>query len=841
MAHLLEHMLFKGTPTHPNIPKELNGRGAEFNGTTWLDRTNYYETMPASDSNLEFGLRLEADRMINSNVFEKDLKSEFSVVRSEFERGENRPTQVLGQRMVSAAYLWHNYGNSTIGNRADIERVPITNLKAFYKRFYQPDNAMLVVAGKFKAAQALKLTEKYFGAIAKPTRKLDQTYTQEPAQDGERLVTLRRAGKVSAVGTVYHIPAGSHPDFAAVDVMGTMLTAQPAGRLYKAVVETKRAANVRGGAYALHDAGFMQFIAEVNKGNEPQVVVETIIDTIEGLADSKISDAEVDRAKQRLLKQREEESRNTKAIAINLSEWGAQGDWRLYFLYRDRLEKVNAAQVRKVAKAYFQQNNRTVGMYLPTTESQRVEIPASPNLTEMIGDYKGRALVAQGESFDVSPDNIESRTKRLTINGDIKVALLNKKTRGESVVLRLTLRYGDAKSLMHKSTAASYLGTLMTRGTAKLSRQQIQDKLDKLVARLSGTGGTGGISFSIQTKKENLSAVLVILKQILREPTLPDSELQLMKNSTLSALEKQLVNPTSLAQNAALRHLSSFPKGHPLYVATIAEELKLEAAVTRAGIVEIYEGFVGAEHGEITVVGDFDADATLAQLNDMLSNWKSKKSYARIERSGNAPEKGVALDINTPDKDNATYFAASKFELRDDSGDYPALLLGNHILGGGALSNRLGERVRQKDGLSYGVGSGLSVSALDNRSLLYIYAISNPANTKKVKAAIQEEVARLLKDGVTEEELEAAKKGYLQRQAVGRSSDGNLAGLLNGTSQSNRTMEHYSGLETRIRSVTPEQVLRVVKKYIRMERFAIIAAGDFEKLKSAAKDDKPKE
>ncbi|MEM9645446.1 MAG: pitrilysin family protein, partial [Planctomycetota bacterium] len=157
MAHLLEHMLFKGTPEHPNVPKSLQDRGAQFNGTTWLDRTNYYETLPASDDNLEFAIRLEADRLVNSFIRGEDLESEMTVVRNEFERGENAPIRVLMQRMQAVAYEWHNYGKSTIGNRSDIERVPIVNLRRFYRKFYRPDNIMVTVAGKFEPEAALKL------------------------------------------------------------------------------------------------------------------------------------------------------------------------------------------------------------------------------------------------------------------------------------------------------------------------------------------------------------------------------------------------------------------------------------------------------------------------------------------------------------------------------------------------------------------------------------------------------------------------------------------------------------------------------------------------------------
>ena len=213
MAHLLEHMLFKGTPDHPEIPTALKNHGADFNGTTWLDRTNYYETLPASPENLEFALRLEADRLINSNVAAEDLETEMTVVRNEFEQGENSPSRILFQRMMATAYEWHNYGQSTIGNRADIERVPIENLRRFYQKYYQPDNVIVTVAGQFDPQQALPLIAKYFDSIPRPERVLDATYTEEPAQDGERQVTLRRVGDVATAGLVYHICAEQHPDY----------------------------------------------------------------------------------------------------------------------------------------------------------------------------------------------------------------------------------------------------------------------------------------------------------------------------------------------------------------------------------------------------------------------------------------------------------------------------------------------------------------------------------------------------------------------------------------------------------------------------------------------------
>ena len=832
MAHLLEHMLFKGTPTHGDIPQLLKDRGAELNGTTWLDRTNYYETLPASEDNLDFALKLEADRMINSKVAAEDLQSEFSVVRNEFERGENSPVRVLWQRMVSAAFLWHNYGNSTIGNRADIERVPIDNLKRFYQRYYQPDNAMLVISGKFDTKQALELTEKYFGALPRPERKLDKTYTVEPAQDGERFVTLRRVGDVAAVGAVYHVPAGPHPEFAAVDVLGTMLTQEPAGRLYKALVETKKASFVFGGPFSLHDPGIMLIIAQVNQDNDPQLVLESLLDETEGVGASEISEQDVARARQELLKQWELSSANSQAIAIQLSEWAAQGDWRLYFLYRDRLEKVTVDDVRAAAKKYLVRNNRTAGVYIPEKEADRVTVPESPSLAEMIGDYKGREAIAQGEEFDVSPDNIEARTMRVAPAERFKVAFLPKKTRGETVNLRLTLRFGTEESLQGMSTLAEFLAPMMTRGTEEMSRQELKDALDENLATLGGSSSAGSATFSIQTKRDKLPTVLGFLTQVLRKPTFPADELEIMKNEQISGLDEAKTDPQSLASREAQRKISPYKAGHPLYTPTIEEEIELIKAVTREQLADLHAKFLNAQHGELSIVGDFDPQETMKSLRPALAGWESGEPYVRIERRGDYEIKPETVAINTPDKANAMYFAATIFPMSDDDPDYPALIVGNHVLGGGALANRLANRVRQKDGLSYGIRSSVSAAAIDKRAIFYIYAISNPGNMEKVKAAILEEVNLLLEKGVTEEELEAAKKGWLQNQEVGRSRDGSLASTLSETSYANRTMEYFAGLETKVGSTTVEQVNAAIRKYLDPKNLVIVTAGDFEKAKA---------
>ncbi len=829
MAHLLEHMVFKGTPDHPEIPKVLKERGAQFNGTTWLDRTNYYETMPASDENLEFAIRLEADRMVNSFIKKEDLDSEMTVVRNEFERGENSPTRVLMQRMMSASFDWHNYGKSTIGNRADIERVPINSLQEFYKRFYQPDNAQLVIAGKFDADKALKFTQQYFGALPRPTRELNRTYTEEPAQDGERMVNLRRVGEVPMAGVTYHIPAGAHPDFAAVDVLATLMSSEPSGRLYDNLVKKRQASGVFGFTFSLHDPGIVLFGAEAAQGIDASSLLQGVIDVIEGGTAKKFTEEEVERAKQELLKQRELSVADSRGIAVSLSDWSAQGDWRLFFLYRDRLEKVTVEDVQRVAEAYLIRNNRTAGLFDPTAQPQRATIPATPDLAEMIGDYNGREQIAQGEEFDASPLAIEKRIARSKLDSGIKVALLPKKTRGETVQLRLVLRYGSVEALKGKATAAEMLPGMLMMGTENLSRQAIQDALDKYRARLSVSGSPGEVTVSLQTLRNNLVPVLDVVYEVLRKPSFPAEELELMKEARLSSVEQRLTDPTAIASNTVQQKISVYEADDPRYVTSLEEDVALAKSVTIEQVQDLYSTLLSGHHGELSIVGDFDPAEVAAAIGKLTADWNSDATYVQMPKIPVNNEKGDLQKINTPDKAQATYFAAMTLPIRNDHPDYPALVLGNTILGGGALSSRLGDRVRQDEGLSYTIQSAFQASAVDERSVFYIFAIVNPDNADKLHDVIHEELNKLLKDGITEDELKVQKGGLLQKQELTRTTDGSLTGLLTGHLQVDRTMQFTADFERRLSELTVEDVNAALRKHIKPERLYIVMAGDFEK------------
>jgi zinc protease len=831
MAHLLEHMLFKGTPTHPNVPKVLRDHGANFNGTTTYDRTNYFQTMRATDENLEFAIRLEADRLVNSFVKNEDLKSEMTVVRSEFEAGENNPVGIMFQRMLAASYEWHNYGKTTIGNRSDIERVPIEKLQVFYRKYYQPDNAVLIISGQFDEKKTLGWIAKYFGDLKKPERKLDATYTEEPPQDGEREVILRRVGKVGATGAMYHIPAASHPDFAALEVLANIFDYEPDGILYKALVPTKKATSVNAFAYDLHDPGLFIVIAQVDGGDEKSVraALDTLVTTTEADNTKAFTREEVERSRRKLLRDRELAMADVNRIGITLSDWTARGDWKLFLLHRDRLEKVTPEDVARVAKKYLQKSNRTAGLYIPSKETTRTPVPPTPSVDELLQGYQGRKAIAAGEALDPSPKAIEARTKRLTLPSGIKAALLPKKTRADAVHLMLTLRFGNEQSLKGWTSPAEFVGAMMQRGTKDMTRKEIDDTLAKLKATIGINSEAGGLVVNVQCNREALPEVLKLVGKMLREPSFPASEFEVIKRQILSRLEESKTNPQLLAQRAMRRFLAPTEKDSIYYVPTEEEEIAQVKDVTLDKVKQLHAEQLGGQHGELAAVGDFDLDTLVKQVGEFLDGWKSETPYRRVPREAYPDRKPEMIAIPTPDKANAIYIAVKSLALKDDNPDYPALQVGNYLLGAAPLASRLSNRVRGKDGLSYGVGSQINARALDPVGIAYVFAICNPVNIDKVDSAIKEEIDRFLTKGVEEKELNEGIKAYLELQKNSRGSEPSLMAQLAGTLATGRTMEFTAEREKIIAALTVDQVNSAFSKHIDPKRLTYIRAGDFSK------------
>jgi zinc protease len=823
MAHLLEHLLFKGSKRHPNLKEEFTRRGARWNGTTSNDRTNYFETLAATDDNLEWALAMEADRMVNSFVSKQDLDSEMTVVRNEFEMGENNPGGVLVQRMQQLAFPWHNYGNPIIGSRSDIENVPIDKLQAFYRTWYQPDNAVLIIAGRFDEPKSVSLVQKHLGALPRPTRVLPTHYTAEPTQDGERRVRLERVGDNPVVSTLYRVPAGSHPDYPAIDLLVNVLGDVPAGRLHRALVQKGLASHAWGGERALHDPGYVLFGAYLGREQSVADARERLLEVIEGVAREKVTAEELERARTTLLNEFEKVQRDASALVHSLTEFIATGDWRLFFLYRDRLRKVTLEDVQRVAAQYLKPANRVLGEFIPTERPDRAEIPPTPDLQSVLAGYTGGATVQLGEAFDPSPQNIEKRTLKRELSNRIRAAFLPKQTRGARVVATLTLHWGDEKSLMHRETACNFAGAMLMRGTRTRSRAELKEAFERLNAsvQLSGEGA------HIEVRGENLVPTLELVAEALREPAFSPAEFDEMKRAALTGAEAQRHEPASLASVRLARHLHEYAPGHPHYTPTLEERIDLMRKTTLEDAIACYRELYGATGADLVAVGDFDPEVVAGAVDRLLGPWRTPHPFQRVpSRYFDRP--GFEDSLVTPDKANAALRAGINVRMRDDHPDFPALVLANHLLGGSSTA-RVPARVREKEGLSYSTYTTFSSSALDEAASFRVGSIFAPQNRARVERAIREEIERAVREGFGAPEVEAGKRSVLEARRLARSQDRTLAGRLGHYLFVKRTFAWDIEFEKKIAALTPEQVNAALRRHIDPARLAVVVAGDLKK------------
>jgi zinc protease len=829
MAHLLEHMTFKSSTSGRVLFKDLTDHAAgNFNGETSFDQTMYFETVNASDENLRWALDVETDRMAHMTMLKSDLDTEMTVVRNEMESGENSPLNVLEERVMGAAFNFHNYGKTVIGNRTDVERVPIANLAAFYRRYYQPDNADLIIAGQFDESKALAMVAATLGSIPRPQRVLTQPYTTEPTQEGERSVTLRRVGNVQAIMAAYHIPAALHPDMAPLEILAQVLGAPQTGRLYKALVETQQAVSASMSAEDQHDPGVAMAIAQLKPDQSIDAAQQTMIKTVEGLATNPPTQEEVDRAKTRILKNIELAQTNSQTIALQLGGYAGDGDWRTFYLLRDEVAKVTPADVTRVAKGYLKSSNRTVGEFIPTATPDRAEIPPTPNPADLFKDYKGGAAIQQGESFDPTPQNIEARVLRSSLPNGLKLVMFPKKTRGGTVVATLNVRFGDEKSLFGKETAASMAGSLLMRGTTTKTRQQIQDETDRLKAQINVSGGATSASASVRTLEANLADSLRFARELLRQPSFPETEFEQLRQQRIAAIERGRTEPTSLASLDLDRHFNErFPHGDVRHVSTIDEQIEDLKKVTLDDARQFYKQFYGAGEGEIVISGQFDPDAMRKLVTELFGDWKSASRYERI-RDMYAAVPPINDKIETPDKQNALFLFGMAFKMNDEDPDYPALNIAGVIFGSSSNS-RLFQRIRVKDGLSYGASGRFSIPSKDDDGSLSGSAIAAPQNMAKVEADFNEELALALKDGFTADEVEKAKKIWLDQRSVQRAEEANIASLLGARERWGRTLAWDTKLEAAVAALTPEQVNAAFRRHVDPATVTIVKAGDFKK------------
>lgn len=834
MAHLLEHMVFKGTPKHPNVPQLLNELGGDFNGTTSLDRTNYYISFPATEANLAKALELEADRMLNSHfnaetLWGKDGKSgEMTVVRNEFENGENNPIRVTLQRLQSVAFDWHNYGKSTIGARTDIEKVNVDHLRAFYHRYYQPDNAILVVAGKFDEAKTLESINRTFGVLPKPARVIEPTYTLDPIQDGERSVSIRRVGGTPVLMAGYHITPGFNATRSHLDLAASILTDPPAGRLYKALVETKLAAQVFPIAFSTLEPGLMMFGAMLPKDGDVEKAKEVLLRELENLKANPFTPAELERAQAKTRMAVDQTFADTKNLAVALTESMAAGDWRHLFLDRDWSLSAKLEQVQAAAESAFKASNRTLAQYIPTEKPDRTEIAAIQDIATAVKDYKGKEVMAQGEAFDASPANVDARTQRFTAPNGLKGALLSRKTKGAMASLQLSLRFGREAELMGLKAVPAMTGAMLMRGTTKHSRQEIADAFDKMKAQVMVNGTATSATATINVPREHLANTLRLVAEILREPAFPASELETLVKQQTTGIEAQRSEPQTKVMEFLGQTFEAYSAEHPSAFRSPDTRLEEFKTLKVEDLKAFHQAFYGANHAGFAASGDFDTAELKSLVTELFGSWNSTAAYERIPGRMKVPA-GQHKNIETPDKKGAFFLAQSRWAMKDSDADYPAFLMANQILGGGSLKSRLADRLRQKEGFSYGAGAFARIGDLDPITTWGAYALYAPENADKLEAAFNDEIQKALKDGFTQEELEFARTTWIQGETTERQEDRAIAGWLGRSLYLGRSVRFEAELEAKVKALKLDEVNAALRKHLHPESFVVVKAGDFAK------------
>ena len=831
MAHLLEHMLFKPSKRFSSIKQTIADKGAFANGTTYYDRTDYFEVMPATDSNLNWALDMESDRMVNSLMRNEDLQKEFTVVRNEFEADENNPSRILNERVLSTMYLWHNYGKSPIGSKEDIERVPIKNLAAFYRKYYEPDNATLVVGGKFDKAKTLALIGKYFGRIPRPTRVLTQPYTVEPVQDGERYVELRRNGDLSYISMAYHTPSYADKDYVANDAVQQILLNDPSGYFYKALVETKLATNLTGYSLSMYDPGFTYFECSVPAGKSLDSAKGAFLGAADRLRDYTVTQEDLDRAKNTLNKQISDLKNNTIEFSIGLAEIIGAGDWRLFFIYRDRLDKLTLADVQACMKKYYLSSNRTVGVFIPDKNPDRVMVADRPDVAAMVKDYKGKAAAgpASTETFEATIENIKKRTQYGQLGSGMHYALLKKPVKGDKVYGSILLEFGNEQNLSGKNVIPMLTAAMLKNGTTTKSKKEINDQLDKLKSSIEIGGGGSEVTIQFVSDKENYQAALELLADMLLHPSFDKNEYDKLLIDQGSALEQFRTDPQQVAFNTINKIMGPYPQGHPKYTESF-DELSAELKAAKlADVQQFYQDFYGADHGYAAFVGGIDPAVVQGVLEKAFSGFKSKQPYAEIEDKY-FEVKGGSKDIQIPDKKNAVFVGGLNLPLKQGDPDYMALDMANEMLGGGTfIANRISNRLRETEGMSYGAGSYITFSYKYPSCTWGAYAIFNPIYKNRLDSAFRDVLVKTLKDGFQEDEFRKAVAAWKQQRKIGLGLDQSLASRLTAYMKDGKDLSFYTYNEEKVSALTLEQVNAALRKYIDPEKISCVFVGDFNK------------
>ncbi len=833
-THILEHLMFKGTPTYnkakgTQISATLQNIGAVMNATTWLDRTNYFEMIPSE--HLELAVKIEADRMRNLLLDDKDRASEMTVVRNEFEIGENDPEEALDKNIWATAYQAHPYHHSTIGWRSDIENVPITKLREFYETFYWPNNATVTVIGDFDSKNALNLIYKYYGAIPKSPNPIPKVYTEEPKQEGPRRVIVKRNGQNGVVGVAHKNCKALNKDYYSFALLTRILSSGKNSRFYKALIEKAIATSVSIPLVPFQDENLFVTYANLTPTSKHEDVEKIILDEYKKIQDEGVTEDEVNAAKAQIRAQEAFNRDGSFSVASQINTAIAAGDWKFFTTYLDEINKVTAADIQAVAKKYFVDDQMTVGYFIPKKDEDKktgsVE-STSPNHPRSFRDphylFEGQIPNDQ-ESFGSIDAAAGSSTKLAKNVVDQKVAgvrVVSMKTGAKDVVtIRGSLMGGNYFSPAANKAVADMTVAMLDQGTTKRDKFAISAALEQLGASLTFSTSNETINFSGRCLRSDVGTVINILAEELRYPLFDEKSFESVKKRRMARYKDNMENTDVRAAEAFSQIV--YPSDHSNYFVSTEQLLKDIEKTTIADVREYYKKTYGPASMILVAVGDVDSKELQKHVQTNFSGWNGGVQFKAPKKAETKVADKQPVVIPIKEKTSVTLFVGTGIGLQQDEKDYLPLNVGNYILGGN-FSARLMSTVRDNEGLTYGIGSLITGQTYADGAW-YTRAYFNPDLCKRGLESTQKQIALWLDKGVSEEELKAKKTTMTGVYKVALSTTGGMAGQLLSIAQRGIKMNFLDEYPDKINALTLDEVNGAIKKYIKPENLHVVVAG----------------
>lgn len=812
MAHLLEHMLFKQAGTQGDLKQALTALGARWNGTTNADRTNYFSTVVGEPDKVDALIRIEADRFIRPAFTAADLAREMSVVRNELERKDNDPASLARRPLLRQSFFWHGYGRPTIGARSDIEQAPFAALQAFHRRHYRPDNAALIVSGKFDADRVLALSGQLFGkAKNPPTPALADRTRDEPAHGPQRSEIHRDSGQSMAL-VGWRLPGMSNRQTVLLTLGSRALCTDSWGRLRKTLVDERQLAlGAACGIQTQTDYSLLIASAGAGPDGDPAALADALAETVDGFARRGLSAEQLARARRAELDAYARRGESHEALAGQLSDAETAGDWRLYFRARDivataTLDEVNAALVRWLADTYRNE------VLLRNLSPRRVEAPAPAAApAELLAGGQWPPLAREADPLPASFAELAAQSVAVDLGDPSASAqLLPGRRRGGRAWLLLANDYGNPDTLRGRGAACSLAGALLAQGSPERDRNRLAAALERLQAKTSfGLG-----QLRIEAPEANLAAALDLLLAVRRAPALPEKEFVRLRAAALAELEATRRHPGQLAANAAALRFDNYPADHPARPRPLAERIAELHAVTYADVRRCVADFGGRSRIRLAVIGNFDEDAVRGFWRQIATLPAAPHAYRRIDPPA-APDRvdGSPIVVALPAKPNADVFGIAQLPLRLTDADYPALMLAVRLLGGDNDS-RIRQRLREREGLAYSAGASLSASPFVARGTVSISASAASPQAERARELLREELARALADGFSEAEVARAKAAWKNGRQLALTAESTIAGHLLQAQRSGLDARWEAGLEHRVGELDAAAVNAALRKFL---------------------------